>query len=363
MAQGEELARRGHRVGVLTRSIPGCPHDEVIGGVTVHRWIKTIERGPLFGISFVASTIRALRRLRPTYDLIHTHQGLWESISSGLARDWLEGAPVLVQPASSGYFGEAQEMARTKGFPLLRRFALRNRYVAAISAEIEREWVALGIPAARIVRMASGVDASRFRPGAASEAVEAAMPARPRAVFTGRLHPQKNLDVLLDIWPEVYHRAGASLVLVGTGPEAERLAKRARAENPPGAIQFTGAVADPAEYLRAADLFVLPSVAEGMSNALLEAMASGLPCLASAIGGNDDLIESGNTGLLLPPHDREAWTEEVVNLLAQPDRAQRMGQEARRRIEEQYALPVVVDRYLALYRELLNPRGAAESRV
>lgn len=363
MAQGRELSRRGHRVGVLTRAIPGCPRDEEIGGIQVHRWISPIERGPLFGLSFVASTVRALRRLRPTYDLIHTHQGLWESISTGLARDWLQGSPVLVQPASSGYFGEAQEMARTKGFSILRRLALRNRQLAAISAEIEREWVAMGFPPAHIVRMASGVDADHFRPGPVSESVDDALPPRPRAVFTGRLHPQKNLDLLLDIWPEVHRRTGAALVLVGAGPDAERLASRARTENPPGAIQFTGAVADPAEFLRAADLFVLPSVAEGMSNALLEAMASGLPCLASAIGGNDDLIESGTTGMLIPPNDREAWTTALLELLSRPDQARRMGEEARRRIEESYALPVVVDRYIALYRARLTPRQAAETRV
>ncbi len=363
MAQGEELARRGHRVGVLTRSIPGCPRDEVIGGVEIHRWIHPIDRGPLFGLSFVASTLRALRRLRPTYDLIHTHQGLWESITTGLGRDWLGGAPILVQPASSGYFGEAQEMARTKGFWALRKLALRNRHFAAISREIASEWAALGVPPERIADMASGVDTSRFRPGAASEAVEATLPKPPRVVFTGRLHPQKNLDLLLDIWPTVHSRTGAALVLVGDGPEAERLAARVRAENPPGAVVFTGAVVDPAEYLRAADLFVLPSVAEGMSNALLEAMGSGLPCLASAIGGNDDLIEEGKTGMLLPPEDRSAWTSALLECLSRPDQARALGQEARRHIEAFYALPVVVDRYVALYRELLTPRGEAETRV
>ena len=226
------------------------------------------------------------RWLRPEYDLVHTHQGLWEAISTGLARRRLAGAPTLVQPASSGHFGEAQELARTRGFPVLRRLILRNTAFAAISADIERQWLALGVPPGRMVRMASGVDTSRFYPG--ESAVEAMLPPRPRVVFTGRLHPQKNLDPLLDAWPAVARSTPAQLVLVGDGPERPRLEAKAAALGVAGRVHFAGAVPDPAEYLRAADAFALPSVAEGMSNSLLEAMATALPSLASAIGGNTD---------------------------------------------------------------------------
>ena len=241
----------------------------------VHRWIEPIPRGPLFAVSFVAGAISALRTLRPEYDLIHTHQALWESIATGLGRDLLRGAPVLVQPASSGYFGEAQEMARTKGFPILRRLSLRNPRFAAISRDIEAQWRALGVPAAKIQRMASGVDAEHFRPGPSP--LESTLPPRPRVVFTGRLHPQKNLDVLLDAWPEVAARTGAHLVLVGDGPERASLESRARRLMVRDRVVFAGPVADPAEHLRAADAFALPSVAEGMSNSLLEAMSTACP--------------------------------------------------------------------------------------
>ncbi|HMA47785.1 MAG TPA: glycosyltransferase family 4 protein, partial [Frankiaceae bacterium] len=165
LAQGAELARRGHAVHVVTHALPGLPRDEQMQGVRVHRWVRSWRVGPLFAVSFVAGVIRALRRLRPRYDLIHTHQGLWEAVATGLGRPWLSGAPTLVQPASSGYYGEAEEMGRTRGFPLLHRAILRNTAFAAISADIERQWRALGVPAGRMVRMASGVDAEHFRPG------------------------------------------------------------------------------------------------------------------------------------------------------------------------------------------------------
>src|SRR5205823_12794711 len=108
-------------------------------------------------------------------------------------------------------------------------------------------------------------------------------PPRPRVVFTGRHHPQKNLDVLIAAWPAVARATGASLVLVGRGPERDRLAAEAHARAVGAFVRFTGPVADPSDILRAADLFVLPSVAEGMSNSLLEAMATALPCVASDI--------------------------------------------------------------------------------
>jgi glycosyltransferase involved in cell wall biosynthesis len=354
--QGAELSRRGHVVHAVTKSMPGHPSDETIEGIRVHRWIRTSAIGPLFGISFVTGVIRALRRLRAEYDIIHTHQGLWEAIATGLGRDWLRGAPVLVQPASSGYYGEAEELARTRGFGALRRLAIRNPYFAAISADIARQWQALGVPAERIFRTASGVDANHFRPG--PSALESELPARPRVVYTGRLHPQKNLDRLLAACPAVVEKTRASLILIGWGPDRERLENQAEKLGVTPFVKFIGPINDPAEYLRGADAFVLPSVAEGMSNSLLEAMASGLPCLASAIGGNTDLIDHEQSGLLLPPADSSAWTEALVRVLSDPSFAHALGRAARQRVEAEFALPVVVDRYIELYQRLLADYGS-----
>ncbi len=352
LAQGSELVRRGHRVHVVTRAIAGRAADETIDGVLVHRWIRPVSLGPIFGLSFVASLVRALRRLRPEYDLIHTHQALWEAIGVGLGRRFLGGVPTLIQPASSGFYGEAQELARTRGAPTLRRAILRNTGFAAISGEIEREWLALGVPPDRMVRTASGVDVRHFRPGPADPSVEATLPPPPRVVFTGRLHRQKNLDLLFHVWPEVAARTGAALVLVGQGPERdhlEALARKLGVDN--RSVHFAGAVPDPADYLRAADAFALPSLAEGMSNSLLEAMATGLPCLASRIGGNTDLLGPG-TGLLLPP-DPGVWAGALIQVLTEPDLARGLGAAARLRIEASFSLDVVVDRYQSLYRRLI----------
>ena len=254
LAQGIELARRGHTVHVVTHAVPGYPiRDEEYEGIFIHRWVESLHIGPLFAPTFVAGVIQALRQLRSEFDLVHTHQALWEAVATGLGRRWLRGAPTLVQPASSGYYGEAEELARTRGANWLRRAILQNTAFAAISADIERQWTALGVPPQRIVRTASGVDADHFRPGPSS--VDATLLPRPRVMFTGRLHPQKNLDLLLDAWTKVARQTSANLILVGPGPRRDRLIGRTRDLGIADRVQFTGAVADPTyRHARAADL-------------------------------------------------------------------------------------------------------------
>ena len=250
--------------------------------------------------------------------MIHTHQGLWEAVATGLARPLLAGKPTLVQPASAGYYGEAEELRRTRAAPILRRAILANTAFAAISAEIDREWRSSGWHRRRIIRMASGVDAEEFHPGASS--VEADLLPRPRVMFTGRLHPQKNLPLLLEAWTEVARRGPANLILVGPGNDRQRLIELAASLGISDRVQFVGAVDNPADYLRAADIFVLPSVAEGMSNSLLEAMATALPCVVSGIGGNTDLIADGQTGRLVMEPTAEAWSRTLLELLENPRR-------------------------------------------
>jgi glycosyltransferase involved in cell wall biosynthesis len=140
---------------------------------------------------------------------------------------------------------------------------------------------------------------------------------------------------------------------VGPGHDRQRLAELAGSLGIAERVQFTGGVDNPAEYLRAADVFVLPSVAEGMSNSLLEAMATALPCVVSGIGGNTDLVTEGQTGRLVAEATAAAWSRTLLELLEDPAAARRLGAAARRRIDEEFALSVVVDRYVDLYRRLI----------
>ncbi len=227
LAQGSELARRGHSVHVITKAIPGYPVlDEEHRGVFIHRWINTVSGGPLFALSFVAGIIRALRRLRFDIDLIHTHQALWEAVATGLARPLMRGKPTLVQPASAGYYGEAQELARTRGSGPLNRAILANTAFAAISAEIEREWLALGVSPARIVRI---VERSRCRtlPPRSQHRRGPPPPAPSRAFHRPPSSPEKPAPLARGMVGARPDRPG-SLILVGPGNDRQALADLAK---------------------------------------------------------------------------------------------------------------------------------------
>ena len=130
---------------------------------------------------------------------------------------------------------------------------------------------------------------------------------------------------MLEAWSVLAPNRPGSLILVGPGDDRQRLETLAASLGIASRVQFTGGVDDPAEYLRAADVFVLPSLAEGMSDSLLEAMATALPCAVSGIGGNTDLIEDDTTGRLVVDSTPHAWTQILAELLDNPARSQHLG--------------------------------------
>jgi glycosyltransferase involved in cell wall biosynthesis len=172
------------------------------------------------------------------------------------------------------------------------------------------------------------------------------------AMYSGRLVPEKRVDTLIIIWREVrgaYPRA--VLLICGSGPEEGRLRSMAGE-----GIIFSGQVEDVAPLLRAADLFLLPSATEGLSNAMLEGLACALPVVATAVGGTPDVIADGQNGCLVPADDPRRLREAVEALLANPDLRARLGQAGRASVQKAYALDNTADRLAALYNELSQHR-------
>ncbi|RMF03428.1 MAG: glycosyltransferase family 1 protein, partial [Chloroflexi bacterium] len=168
-----------------------------------------------------------------------------------------------------------------------------------------------------------------------------------------RLSPEKRVNQLLDVWPAVRaaHPA-ATLLILGTGPQESVLRQQAG-----DGVLFCGRVDNVAPHLQASDLFVLPSATEGLSNALLEALAVGLPVIATNVGGAPDVVEHGHGGWLIPPDQPEQLQEALVTLLADPFQCRQFGQLARLRIERDYALPAVAQRLRRLYDSVLAAHG------
>jgi glycosyltransferase involved in cell wall biosynthesis len=144
----------------------------------------------------------------------------------------------------------------------------------------------------------------------------------------------------------------AHLVLVGSGPEETRLRRLADSLGITGRVYFAGEQREVAPYLAASDVFVLPSRAEGLGLALMEAMSAGLPCVASRVGGIPDLIEDGQNGLLVEPEDVAGLAKALLKLLEDRELAKRLGDRARQFIFQNYNPDVIVSQYISLYRQL-----------
>jgi len=174
--------------------------------------------------------------------------------------------------------------------------------------------------------------------------------------FSGRLELKKNVSLLLDAWPTlVANGLEAELLILGDGSQQATLRRQAKSV---GAVaHFIGVVDDVVPWLQAADIFVLPSITEGLSNAMLEAMAVGLPCVVSAVGGALDVIASGHNGLLIDPTRKDQLTTALLSLGRDPELCRQMGTSARETVIAQYSLERIAYDLISLYRRLAGGIG------
>ncbi|MBA6412706.1 TIGR03088 family PEP-CTERM/XrtA system glycosyltransferase [Parahaliea sp. F7430] len=242
---------------------------------------------------------------------------------------------------------------------------LIHRYIA-VSRDLST-WLVdyIGVRPDRLRQIYNGVDQSRFHPLLADQNRESLFPkdflAHKRSLIVGavgRLAEVKNqrsllqaLARILEINPDL--RDTLRLVIVGEGPMRHSLQSLAEELNIAQLLFLTGDRSDVAELLRAMDVFVLPSLAEGVSNTLLEAMASGLPVIATRVGGNPELVSDEDNGLLVPVDDSEALAQAILRLIDSAQLRQQMGQSGTRFVRENFSWPQTVAQYLALYDELL----------
>jgi glycosyltransferase involved in cell wall biosynthesis len=170
------------------------------------------------------------------------------------------------------------------------------------------------------------------------------------------LAPEKGLDTLVDAWAIVAKEVPeARLTLIGEGPERTSLETRVERLGLAGLVELPGSSSDPSGVLRESDLFVLPSREEGMSIALLEAMALGIPSVASAIPGNRALLVDGVHGRLAPPDDPPGLARVLLEHRLDPG-AGSMAASARRRVSEDYSIAAVARRHLELFARLVETR-------
>ena len=360
--QAQRLAEKLIERGLDVRVVTGwwwrdTRRREVIGRVPVFRnftlWHLFDVRGlrKFSGYLYMATLWWYLWRQRKQYDLIHVHLLSYAAWPAVLAGRWF-GKKTIIKIANSGTQSDLLRMRRDDLVPgqrFMLPLTLQADRLVAISREISGELRAAGVPANRIVHIPNGVvvpSAPLRRP---------AVPGEAALIFVGRLEASKGVTTLLPAFAQA--RAARPtlawrLWMAGTGTLRADLERLAHSLDIEGCMQFLGTVADVERYLGQADIFVLPSLAEGLSNALLEAMAAGLPSIATRVGGTPELIQEGETGLLVAPEDTAALAAAMVRLADDPALRQSLGQRARRKVEAEFGLDRIAQRYEALYAEL-----------
>lgn len=303
---------------------------------------------------------KTFRTLRPA--LVHTRN--LAAVEAQLPA-WLAGVPARVH----GEHG--RDMADLAGarrrYRLLRR-ALRPliHHFIPLSRDLESYLHdAIGVRAERMTRITNGVDVERFRPNpAARERLlrECGWPADTLIVgWVGRMEAVKNplglVEAVSHLCADEATADRVRLVLVGDGSQRREVEGAISAAGLDDRSWLPGSRDDVADLLPAFDLFALPSLAEGISNTVLEALACGVAVVATDVGGNRELVDPGSCGALVPPRDPEALAQALARYLAEPDRVTTHGAAARRKAVGQFSIDAMVAAYTDTYDRVLARHG------
>jgi sugar transferase (PEP-CTERM/EpsH1 system associated) len=298
---------------------------------------------------------RLFRRLRP--HIVHSRN--WGTIES-IPAARLAGVPIVVH-------GEHGRDASNPTDRLWRRnmcerlcSPMVTRFVT-VSSDLQRWLVStVGIRDRKITLIPNGVDTSKFRfDSSITPRIDMDLSSDSTVIgIVARLDPVKDHMTLLEAYARLDHAANRlMLVIVGDGPCRSALERRIRESDLKDRVLLLGERADIPALLQTFDVFVLSSIAEGMSNTVLEAMAAGLPVIATQVGGNPELVKHGSTGLLVPASDPPALAAALDHYLSNPALRKQHGRSGQRRVMEEFSLERMAGAYRELYHSLAATRG------
>lgn len=350
----KRMIKHGHEVTVLTLSDHGHEEFSQEEGISIHR-IPGVSLTKLVGAQLTVSpfslteTNRILRYIQP--DIIHAHN-LYFNLTAvaPVVKRWRHLPLVTTLHLPRMRYGRAMLDGIISLYQrTVCEFIVRSsdRLTAVSKSVLKHAIEDLKIPPSKITIIPNGVDASVYAPG--SHRSE-----NPVITYVGRLIGNKGPQYLIQAAPKILKsHPEVHIHIVGEGPLKNYLMKQVATEKLENNVHFLGNVADTIPILQGTSIFVRPSLAEGMSLAILEAMACGLPVVASNLEGNAEIVENNITGFLVPPADSGALGEAVEYLLSNPEIAMEMGRKARKKTEKSYDWQRIADLTLAIYSSLI----------
>ena len=294
-----------------------------------------------------------LRRLKP--DIVHSRN--WAAIEAVVAA-WLAGVPIRIH----GEHGRtaSDPMGQNSRRKIIRRLIspLVDCFVT-VSDDLRR-WMTteVMVPAHKVVRIHNGVNIERFSDGGFDAGRRALGLAKDDVVIgaVGRLDPVKDHMTLLEAFARIKNTHHCQLVIIGEGVLRPILEARIAQEDLRGRVRLLGERSNLSELLKGLNIYVISSIAEGISNTVLEAMATGLPIVATQAGGNSELVEQGLNGMLVPVGDANALAHALAMYLGDSALRTQHGLASRRRAIENFSLQGMGAQYKDLYLSLLARR-------
>jgi glycosyltransferase involved in cell wall biosynthesis len=310
---------------------------------------------------YQASLFFFLISQRKNYDVIHAHQVLYPAFISTLCARILK-KPVIAKVGSSGFNSDINQIKRFPEGKMQLRYILKNinRIICTSKIMIE-EFVKEGADKDKIVLIRNGVNVVYFNRSYNS---------CETLVTMGRFIKSKNINFLITAFSKVIKTTAKKLklILIGDGPEKDNIVNLIKKLGLENNIILTGMVSNPEDFLKESDLFVFPSLIEGLSNSLIEAMSLKLPCMVSNISGNIEVLGENDSGyaikegefkisecgIFFNPSDTGGLINAINYVMNNPEVREKLGESAYRKILTEYNIKEVADRYLELYREVLK---------
>lgn len=342
-----QLSELGHGMQVLTSlTVPDAPQEEEIYGVQIHR---VAHRLPYWVDRENSKTFRYLVKNRKSFDILHAHMAFGHAVMAVVFAKMF-GKRSIVKIACAGEYGDLHLFSQFKWFDYALDVLHQADVVAAVSSEVEQELLNYGFSKDRIVRISNGVDTVQFK-----RTTHLLRNEKVNFLLTGRRHPQKGIDILLKA-VRILHARGMerrfNVAMYGVDYEEYDYRSMASEFGVMKSVQFFPFERNILPLYEAADCFLLPSRGEGLSNALLEAMAMELPVIATAVSGNPDVVTDETDGLLIPTESPQALADAMCRVIENRDFAYQLGKNARHKMESHFSLESIAQRYSEIYGRL-----------
>jgi glycosyltransferase involved in cell wall biosynthesis len=354
------LARQGCEVRIATRRWHGhYLSKERIDETEVVR-LGIPGTGAVPTMVFILALIWHTIVNRKKIDILHSHG----AVNMGALCEILAKFLRLKNVSKIATAGKIPVLQRNVfGRAILRLFKYSDAIIS-MTDEITAELRSISTPAAAIVKITNGVDAGRFAPGESIEKLQWKMEhgmslGTKIVLFSSRLVYRKGLDTLLDGWPAIKkHCPDTYLIIVGSGSDqpdsVEGEMRKKVIDEGLERILFAGETKTPEQFFRIADVFVFPSRREGFPNVLMEALASGLPVVASRIGGVTAVLKNSDAGLTFVPEEPVDLSQKVIKVLKDARLAKEKGELARDFMLAEYSFQTISHQYVQLYSQITN---------